>query len=109
MRISKTNNKGKYVSASSEELNKVAGGPLTFGRMLWAWRQCEEASLQVFALRLGISKQHLSDLEKEKKFASPGRAAHYALILKLPPHLAVQLTLQDLVRRDGLKYEVKVA
>src|SRR3970040_1208306 len=56
-------------------------GELTFGGLIEAMRQAEEMSQVEFAAKLGISKQHLCDIEKGRKFVSPERAAKFAKIL----------------------------
>ncbi|MEK7333830.1 MAG: helix-turn-helix domain-containing protein, partial [Candidatus Binatota bacterium] len=43
-------------------------GELTFGGLIEAMRQAEEMSQVEFAAKLGISKQHLCDIEKRRKF-----------------------------------------
>ena len=53
-------------------------GELTFGGLIEAMRQAEEMSQVDFAKKLGISKQHLCDIEKGRKFVSPERAAKFA-------------------------------
>ena len=62
-------------------------GELTFGGLIEAMRQAEEMSQVDFAKKLGISKQHLCDIEKGRKFVSPERAAKFAKILGHPAGL----------------------
>jgi transcriptional regulator with XRE-family HTH domain len=71
-------------------------------------RKCDEIAQVDFARKLGISKAHLCDLEKGRRFASPGRAAKFAKALGHPPEYFVKLALQDLMRADGLKLSVEV-
>ena len=94
-------------NAFLEELN---GGPMTFGQMLGALRECEEESLSQFASRLGVSRQHLHQLESGQKRVSPERAVRYARILQQSELVFLQLALQDLVDESGLsaKVEIKV-
>lgn len=75
-------------------MEKVTGGPLTFARLIRAIRLCDEQTLAQFSKRLGISRQHLCDIEKGRKLVSPGRAIRFAKTLGYPDHLFVQLSLQ---------------
>ena len=83
-------------------------GELTFGGLIEAMRQAEEMSQVEFAEKLGISKQHLCDIEKRRKFVSPGRAAKFAKILGHSERSFVALALQDIVNQGGLKLKVHV-
>jgi len=84
-------------------------GELTFGGLIEAMRQAEEMSQVDFAEKLGISKQHLCDIEKGRKFVSPERAAKFAKILGHSEQSFVALVLQDIVNQGGLKLKVSVA
>ena len=83
-------------------------GKLTFGGLIEAMRQAEEMSQVEFAAKLGISKQHLCDIEKGRKFVSPERAAKFARILGHSERSFVALALQDIVNQGGLKLKVNV-
>jgi len=83
-------------------------GKLTFGGLIEAMRQAEEMSQVEFAKKLGISKQHLCDIEKRRKFVSPERAAKFARILEHSEKSFVALALQDIVNQGGLKLKVNV-
>jgi DNA-binding transcriptional regulator YiaG len=83
-------------------------GELTFGGLIEAMRQAEEMSQVDFAKKLGISKQHLCDIEKGRKFVSPERAAKFAKILGHSEQSFVALALQDIVNQGGLKLKVSV-
>jgi transcriptional regulator with XRE-family HTH domain len=83
-------------------------GELTFGGLIEAMRQAEEMSQVEFAKKLGISKQHLCDIEKGRKFVSPERAARFAKILGYSDQSFVALALQDIVNQGGLKLKVSV-
>ena len=83
-------------------------GKLTFGGLIEAMRQAEEMSQVEFAKKLGISKQHLCDIEKGRKFVSPERAAKFARILGHSERSFVALALQDIVNQGGLKLKVNV-
>ena len=83
-------------------------GKLTFGGLIGAMRQAEEMSQVEFAKKLGISKQHLCDIEKGRKFVSPERAARFAKILRHSEQSFVALALQDIVNQGELKLKVSV-
>ena len=83
-------------------------GELTFGGLIEAMRQAEEMSQVEFAAKLGISKQHLCDIEKGRKFVSPERAAKFARILGHSERSFVALALQDIINQGGLKLKVNV-
>jgi transcriptional regulator with XRE-family HTH domain len=91
-------------------LEKVAGGPLTFGRLLRSIRLGEETTLKNFAKSLGISIQHLSDIENDRRVVSPERAAKFADILGYSEAQFVQLAVQDMLNHSGLEnLKVKVS
>ena len=59
-------------------------GPMTFGKTIKSWRECEEKSLSDFARKLGISKTSLHELETGKRIPTPQRASKVAKKLGLP-------------------------
>ena len=83
-------------------------GELTFGGLIKAMRQADEMSQVEFARKLGVSKQHLCDIEKRRKFVSPERAAKFAKILAHSEKSFVALALQDIVNQSGLKLKVTI-
>jgi transcriptional regulator with XRE-family HTH domain len=93
---------------TKEFLPGLVGAPLTFGRLVTAIREGEEMRQVEFAAKLGISRSHLCDIEKERKTVGPARASRFAKILGYPPESFVALALQAQVREAGLKLNVKV-
>ena len=89
-------------------LEKLIGEPMTFARMLRSIRECDEISQAEVARRLGITRAHICDIEKGRKFVGPERAAKIAKVLGYSPEQFVRLALQDQVRAAGLKMKVKV-
>ena len=83
-------------------------GELTFGGLIKAMRQADEMSQVEFARKLGVSKQHLCDIENRRKFVSPERAAKFAKILAHSEKSFVALALQDIVNQGGLKLKVTI-
>ena len=100
--------KSKVTRQTLKKIEDITGHKLTIGRLIWAIREAEETSQIEFAKRLGISKQHLCDIEHERKSISPGLAATYASKLGYLPEQFIQLALQGIVDRDGLKVFVAV-
>lgn len=80
-------------------MEEVTGGPLTLSALLYAIRLGEEMSQTEFALRLGISKSHICDIEKGRKHVSPMRAMQFARILGHSEEQFVRLALQDIVNQ----------
>ena len=78
-------------------------GKLTFAKLLRATRIGDDLSQPEFALKLGISKQHLCDIEKGRKIVSPARAWAWAKKLGYLPKQWAELALQDMLEKDGLK------
>ena len=88
-----------------ERLNK---GPLTLGQLLAALRKTDQLSLAQFAARLGISRQHLHQIERGRKHVSPARAVNFARALRHSPLLFVKLALQDQLKGTGLRARVEL-
>ena len=89
-------------------LNKLTGGPLTFGRALRAVREREELTQVALAERMDVGRQTVCDLEQGRRLPSPGLAAKYAKALRHHEGQFVRLALQDQVRKAGLKFTIKV-
>jgi transcriptional regulator with XRE-family HTH domain len=103
-------NTKKTKSDAMKFLEKLAGGPLTFGRLLRSIRLGEDATLKEFAKRLGVSTQHLSDIEHDRRNVSPERAARFAEVLGYSKQLFVELAVQDALNQAGLEnLKVKVS
>jgi transcriptional regulator with XRE-family HTH domain len=92
-------------------LTSLNGGPLTLGQLLASLRQADDAGLAEFAATLGISRQHLHQLETGQKSVSPERAVRFARLLEQSESYFLQLALQDLANESGItaSVEVKVA
>lgn len=83
-------------------------GPLTFARLVRSHRLAEELTQVEMAKLLKISKQGVNDLERGRKIPSIRRAIQMAKKMGLLEELAVQLVLQDQVRREKLDLTVSV-
>ena len=89
-------------------LEALMGGPLTFGLMLRSIREGEEETQSVFATRLGITKQNLSDIENGRRGVSVERAAEWANALGYHAGQFMQLAIQAQINAAGLPFLVKV-
>src|SRR5438309_2367522 len=98
--------KSKMTQKTLKNLEKIIGTKLTLGRLIWAIRQADEISQVDFAGKLHITKQHLCDIEHERKPVSPKLAAKYAKILGYSKEQFIRLSLQDLIDREGLNVQV---
>lgn len=98
----------KPKTAAVKYLEKISGGPLTLGRVLRSYRLAEDLTQNDVAKKLGISKAHLSQIEKGHKFVSPERAYNFGKKLGHLPELFVQLSLQDQITKAKLPYKVNI-
>ena len=83
-------------------------GPLTLGKYINSIRLGEEETLEAFSKKLGISKAHLCDVEKDRRVVSIERAARWAKLLGYPVDQFVQLAVQAEVNAAGLKMRISV-
>ena len=84
-------------------------GALTLGEVLRSYRLCDELTQAAFAKRLGISAANLCDLEKGRKVPSLNRVVRIARKLGISDTLLVQVALQDMLKRENLKFTISVA
>lgn len=101
-------NTKKSKSEAVAFLEKISGGPLTFGKMLRSIRMGEEMSQTAFAEKLGISRAHLCDIEKGRRNVAPGRAWAWGKKLGYVPEQFVELALEASLAKDGFRYKVKL-
>lgn len=97
----------KKKSDAIKFLEKISG-ELTIGRLIESIRLNDDFTQPAFAKKLKISKSHLCDIEKGRKFLSVSRAASFAKLLGYSEEQFVRLSLQDEVSRSGLKFKVKL-
>lgn len=100
--------KSKMTNKALKDIEKITGTKLSFGKLIWAIRQADDISQVDFAAKLKISKQHLCDIEHERKSISPKLASKYAEILGYSKEQFIRLSLQDLVDREGLNVHVEI-
>ncbi|MEO8177877.1 MAG: helix-turn-helix transcriptional regulator [Deltaproteobacteria bacterium] len=100
---------GRKNHEALKKLEKLIGEPVTFGLYLKSIREAEELLQSEFAEKLGISVQHLSNVENGRKHVSIERAEAWGKALGYPEAMFVQLSLQDQFQRAGLDgYELTV-
>jgi len=102
-----TNNKD-LTRQSLKVLDELTQSPLTLGPLIWSIRQGEDMSQVEMAQQLGISRQHLCDLEHDRKSVSPKLAARYAKQLGYSQEQFVRLALQNQVDQAGLRMSIEV-
>ena len=95
-------------SSGADLAKKLIGRPLSFGAALAGLRDLHGLTQTELARRLGMSRQHVCDLEKHRRFVNPAKAAEIAKRLGHPEAYFIKLALQDIVNHDGLKYTVNV-
>ena len=109
--ISRESRRKKRNADTNAFLTSLNGGALTFRQLLASLAQADEAGLAQFAATLGISRQHLHQLETGQKSVSPERAVRFARLLGQSESYFLQLALQDLANDSGItaSAQVKVA
>lgn len=98
----------KAKSETLKFLEDLSGGSLTFAKFLEAIRLGESMSQVNFSKKLRISRAHLCDIEKGRRFVSPERAAKFAKILGYSEKRFIKLSLQDQINRAGLDYDIEI-
>jgi transcriptional regulator with XRE-family HTH domain len=98
----------KRKRSARSEIERLTGGPLTFGQMINSTRLAEGLSLETFAGQLGVSRSYLCDVEKGRRSVSVERAAAWARVLGYLEAQYVALALQAEVNAAGLKLRVRV-
>jgi antitoxin HigA-1 len=95
-------------SATMKYLEKLRGGPLTFGALIHSIRETDEHTLEDLAKRLGVSRSHLCDIEKGRRVVSADRAARWARTLGYPEALFVKLAMQAELDAAGIKLRIEI-
>jgi transcriptional regulator with XRE-family HTH domain len=81
---------------------------LTFGKLLWSIRECEEMSQADFAKLLRVSRQYLCDIERGRRIVSTKTAAAFANKLGYSPLQFIRLTIQDDLNKNGLHFHIEI-
>jgi transcriptional regulator with XRE-family HTH domain len=100
--------KSKQTKKSLKAIEKIAGGKLTLGKLIGAIREGENLSQVELAESLGISKQHLCDIEHDRKSISPKLAATYAKKLGYSEEQFIRLSLQSILDREGINWFISL-
>jgi len=79
---------------------------LSFGDFIKNYRLGEEMTQQELAKILGISKQRVCDIEKNRYPISLKLCKEIATRLDLPPEWLAKLALQDQINNEGLSLKV---
>ena len=98
----------KEKSETVKHIEKIMGRASTFGSMIHSLRLCDEISQANLAKKLKISRAHLCDIEKGRRFVSAKRAAQFAEVMGYSATQFVSLALEDQIREAGLKLKVYV-
>jgi antitoxin HigA-1 len=98
----------KKKSEAVKFLEKASGKELSIASLIESIRLGDDMTQSVFSKKLKISKSHLCDIEKGRKFLSVSRAADFAKLLGFSEEQFVRLALQDEISRSGLKFKVKL-
>jgi transcriptional regulator with XRE-family HTH domain len=83
-------------------------GPMTLGRAMRAMRTTRDLTQTACAKKLGVSVQHLSDVENGRRVVSADRASRWARALGFPESPFVELALQAELDSAGIKLRVRV-
>ena len=95
-------------SVDAREYFERKHGRMTLGRALRAMRSLNDLTLTECAKKLGVSVQHLSDVERDRRAVSAERAARWARALGFPESPFVELALQAELDQAGIKLRVRV-
>ena len=98
----------KKKSSAVKFLEKMTGGPLTFGKMIHSIRICDEISQSKLAEMTNISRSHLRDIEHEKRFVSIEKAIQFAKILGYSKTQFISMAIDDQHRAAGLPFVVEL-
>lgn len=97
--------------STNKSLTKILDkklGAATFGGFLRSARTLKNLSQVEMAKFLGISKSSLCDIEKNRQFVSLHLASKIAKKCGLSEVLAIEIALQQLIHRSGLRLQVVV-
>ncbi len=98
----------KNKSAAIKFLESVRGGPLTFGELLRSTRLCHEISQAELALRMGMSRSHICDIESNRRSVSLEKASQFAKVLGYSESQFVGTVIEDQLREAGMPFIVEL-
>ncbi|MGO9272790.1 MAG: helix-turn-helix domain-containing protein [Terriglobia bacterium] len=89
-------------------LERLRGGPLTFGRMVASIRRADDIVQADLARRMGISRARLCDIENGRRTVTAERAAEFARVLGYSVNQFVAVAVEDQLRKAGLNVKVRL-
>lgn len=92
---------------ADEVLEKLTG-PYTFGMFMRSMRTTLDLSQVEMSKKLGITRQHLCDLESGRTHVSVVSAVKFARKGGFSPLVALEACLQDQVEKVKLEYRVRL-
>lgn len=85
---------------------KMRNADLSFGDFIKNYRLGEDLTQDELANRMGVSKQRVCDIEKNRCHVSLKLCKKIAKKLDLPLEWLAKLTLQDLLESEGINLKV---
>ena len=89
-------------------LEKLRGGPLTFGGMIRSFRLADDVSQMELADRMRISKANLCDIEHGRRPVSIERAAQFAKTMGYSETQFIAVALEDQLRDAGFEAHIEL-
>ena len=89
-------------------LEKLRGGPLTFGGMIRSFRMADEISQVELAEKVRISKANLCDIEHGRRPVSIEKAALFARVMGYSETQFVAVALEDQLRDAGFEAHIEL-
>jgi transcriptional regulator with XRE-family HTH domain len=89
-------------------LERLTKESFSFATILKGFRTREDMTQEQLALKLGVTKSYISDLENKRRYVTVTQAKSFAKKLKEPVEVWVTTSLQDMVTRAGLTGTVKI-
>ena len=83
-------------------------GPVTFGTFVVAARTMMDLTQVEMAKKLKMAKGTLCDIEKGRQLVSPKLALKIAKIAGMHERFALELCLEDHLKKQKIKYKIKV-
>ena len=91
------------IAWAKEELSKT-----TFGQLLRDLRECDGINQTDLATKIGVSKQYLSDIERDRKAASIAFAKKVAEIMGYAIEPMIEILIRDDLKKNGINYDVEL-
>ncbi len=79
---------------------------MTFGKMIYAIRKCDEISQTALAKKMKMSKAHLCDIEKSRRYPSIEKAIEFANVMGYSPEYFVAKLLEEQTSAAGFKVKI---